>query len=43
MKVLATILEPSFKLILLPSTPVTGRPVKNSTPRASKLAVARSN
>ena len=41
-KVFATILSHLLNEILFPSTPVTGRPVKNSTPRASKLSVARS-
>ena len=39
---LAVIVEPSFNEITFPSTPVTGRPVKNSTPRADKDSVARS-
>lgn len=40
--VLATSFWPSFKSISLPATFVTGRPVKNVTPRASRLVVARS-
>ncbi|CAM5211512.1 hypothetical protein LSPH26S_03364 [Lysinibacillus sphaericus] len=42
MNVLATIDSRSLSEITLPSTPVTGVPVINSTPRFVKLSVARS-